>query len=441
MPRLRRRFAAMAIAVCMCLSTAAVPLTAASEPSADESLDPAAIAERATYGLGTDAWSLARLAEAGDVGSAQFGIPATADELRQLDLNGRTEFAVAAHEGVLPHAESLKEYAGAFFDPSDNGNLTILLTSDDPQLRAEIEQRAPAGSRTVTVALASVPYSELARVAELIRSLTLESFPQTDIHFVGVDVQGNRVRVEVDETRIPEMQSLLQQEQRIGEVDVAVLAGSRVTSDACFRWDCTDPMKAGNQIRREDAEPGELTCTMGFHVSNGVNEIFLTAGHCGHGADFDWHHPIGGVTAPIGNDGGTWLVHNGVDVMKVSLPDVEASNLVFGMSLSVIGTFYPAVGETHCWSRGRTGSVDCGTITDDYGSWPEEVSGHTVWGSRASGVITQTGDSGSPITLGANAQFATGIHSGTRPGGIRVFARVAQAVDHWNLDIPCGYPC
>jgi hypothetical protein len=184
-----------------------------------------------------------------------------------------------------------------------------------------------------------------------------------------------------------------------------------------------------------------MTCTMGFHVSNGVNEIFLTAGHCGHGADFDWHHPIAGVTPPIGNDGGTWLVHNGVDVMKVSLPDVQASNLVFGMSLSVIGTFYPFVGETHCWSRGRTGGVDCGTITDDYGSWPEEVSGHPVWGSRASGVITQIGDSGSPITLGTNAQFATGIHSGARPGGIRVFARVAQAIDEWDLTIPCGYPC
>ncbi len=443
MPRPRRRFAAMAIAVCMCLSAAGISLTAASEPSADESLDPALIAERATYGLGTDARSLARLAGEGDVGSALFGIPATADEVIQLDLSGRTEFGIAAHQGLIPYAESLEEYAGVFSNPSDNGNLTILVTSDDPQLQAEIERRAPAGSRTVTVALAPVPYSELVRVAELIRSLSLEAFPQTDIHWVGVEVQNNRVRVEVDEPRIGEMQSLLEREQGFGEVDVIVMAGSRGREDACFRWDCVDPMRAGNQIRREDQAPGYMSCTMGFHVSAGSNEIFLTAGHCGHGGDFDWHHPIAGSTAPIGNDGATWYVHNGVDAQRVTLPDAQASNLVFGVSGSVTGSFNPGEGETHCWSRGYTGGPpDCGTITDSYGSWTGDACGCTVWGTRASGVLTNPGDSGSPITFGTNAAWATGIHSKAFPSsGLRAFARVHQVVNHWNLTIPCGYPC
>jgi hypothetical protein len=423
----------------MSLSTTSGPPVAGSEPSADRPLDAASIAERATYGLGTDAESLARLLEAGDVGSAQVGIPATAEELRQLDLTGRTEFAVAAHEGVLAYAESLKEYAGAFFDPSDNGNLTILLTSDDPQLRAEIERRAPPGPRIVTVARASVPYSELVRVTELIRSLTFESFPQSDIHFVGVDIQNNSVRVEVDETRIAELESLLQQEQRFGEVDVVVVGGGAGIDTACFRHDCTDPMKAGLKIRREDDT--NATCTMGFHVSKDGNEVFLTAGHCGFGAEFDWYHPID-ATQPIGNDGATWYVQNGVDVMRVSMPDAQASNLVFGMSNSVTGTFYPAEGETHCASLGVTGGPpDCGTITDAYGSWTSSTCNCGVFGSRASGIAVTIGDSGSPITLGSTAQFATGIQNVLFPNGTIGFARVKQAVEHWGLTIPCGFPC
>lgn len=438
MPRLRSRIAAMAAAVCIAIPVGGPP-TAASEPASDESLDAASIAERATYGLGTDAESLARLAEVGDVGSAQFGIAATADELRQLDLTGRTNFQIAAKESVLPYARSLDEYAGAFFDPSQNGNLTILLTRDDPQLNAEIAFRAPAGPRTVTVAQASFSYTELVRAAELIRSLTLESFPQTDIHVVAVDVRSNRVRIEVDESRIGELQSLLQKEPGLGAVGVAVVAGSQATEPVCFRYDCIDPMKAGIQIRKGSVSGNR--CTMAFHISMpSGDEQFLTAGHCGHIGSNDWFHE-GYGTSRIGSEAATWYVHNGVDVMRVDFRDVQASNLVFGMSGEVVGTWYPDVGETHCASLGVSYTIDCGTITDDYASWTGPACGCTLWGATWSGVSWVDGDSGSPFTLGPDATVATGILAATFSPTTGSMSRVAQVLEHWDANIPCGNPC
>jgi hypothetical protein len=124
------------------------------------------------------------------------------------------------------------------------------------------------------------------------------------------------------------------------------------------------------------------------------------------------------------------------------MPDAQASNLVFGMSHSVINTFFPAVGETHCASLGVTGGPpDCGTITDAYGSWTDDVCECGTFGTRASGIVAVDGDSGSPITLGSNAQFATGILAVEFLDGTVGFARVKQAVEHWDLTIPCGFPC
>lgn len=88
-----------------------------------------AMNERAAFGLDDDRQTVALLLNSErDVGTAEWGIPMTAEEELTLDLPGRMAYAEEAQREMLPFAMSTPTFGGAYFDQQNGGRLVILLT-------------------------------------------------------------------------------------------------------------------------------------------------------------------------------------------------------------------------------------------------------------------------------------------------------------------------
>lgn len=152
------------------------PVAGAAEVD-DERLQ-AAIAERAAFGSRTEAsYVRSLIASPDDIGTPRWGIPLTREEERSVDVQGRMAFADAVHEELLPVAESLDSFAGAYFDQTANGRLVVLLTRQDATTEKILHELMPEVHRGLAIRYATYPYSVLHAAVEKGPTTISESVP------------------------------------------------------------------------------------------------------------------------------------------------------------------------------------------------------------------------------------------------------------------------
>jgi hypothetical protein len=196
---------------------------------------------------------------------------------------------------------------------------------------------------------------------------------------------------------------------------------------------------------------------MAFHIVVGADVQFLSAGHCG------WRPGIRDVQTPspegmesfyqnglLGAEQANLYGPGGRDIMRVGLPDADASDLVYGInpadetaSVPVDGVLDdPAPGTNVCDSRGHYGHPDCGWIDNENTSYQSSTCGYeddpetwcTVYGGTTTGIFQEGGDSGSPLTTHPATRIpvqAVGVVTTADAD----FARVDGALDTWNAEL------
>ena len=371
--------------------------------------------------------------------SNRFNIPLTAEEA--AEVAERFAFASATRKAVLPYAESLPTFAGAFYNHQANGELVILLTEASDEVLAEISALAPTPQDAApkddgSVEAASVvPYrATRVEVVEHTEEQLRAALPQVreawvamggpEAYAIAVDTPANAVRIDVDPTQFEVAKSLA---PRLGEtlaVPVFFDVGERPEDAACSsRTNCTSPMRAGTVIRQGSTTgPG---CTMGFHTQVGSDERFVTAGHCGYTGSNNWFHAgytgNGGCgTGCIGSELITQYYNNGRDIMVVQMPDDQDSSYLYAIGTPVTEPRDPTVGQGICAARGFSSvGWKCGVVENAYTSWTSPTCNCTIYGGD-SNLARVTGDSGSPIVDADELHIAIGIHN-TSTGGFAIF--------------------
>lgn len=397
---------------------------------------------RSDFGLPTDDATLARLASKEDVGSRQWGIPMTAVEEASLDLVGRMTFANAVAEGVLPYAEKLPTFAGAWIDERQNGSLVIMLTQPDAATEATIRTLLPGGSRGVRFGLASTPYAALVAAAEEVVANWSAALPDVTLYQVGVDTASNQVAVEVPALGVSAATAAIDSLELARGVRVVVIAGEPSQDATCTDRDhCYSPLKAGDIIRNGSSS-STGTCTMAWHILVGSDKQFMTAGHCGRAylPSVNWYHQGYGL---IGSDQSNLedLSSTKKDEMRIQMPDAQASALVYEVPAAqqMVAATLPVVGMAVCGSLGISNTISCGTVTSTWTSWTSNDcnAACTVWGGATSGIALAPGDSGSPmyqiITNGGGTKYIVPIGVLDTQGGL--FARVVDALNYWGASI------
>lgn len=417
------------------VATFAPATVAAQSPEAIAALNEYIVSQRSTYGLPTDPGTLEALTKPGaDVGTRTWGFPMSAAEEERLDLNGRIRFADAVSRTVLPLAQSLPTYGGAYIDQRADGSLVVLLTALDPDVVQAIIALAPADSREVRVVQVRHTQAEL-RTAVDQAWTTLPSAIEGSIQGIGVDTMRNGIRVTVaGGGQAADQPAASQTASLDGGIPVFVETGPTSQETVCNnRNDCHTPLRAGVVVRNNTAS-STGTCTMGFHIRIGTDEQWLTAGHCGCAyTATDWHHTGLGL---VGNEVARMTnLAQPKDIMRVQMADAQASALVYGHSGEMGQSVLPVVNEAVFGSMGIANTVMSGTIKDDWTSWHSEYCNKTMYGGDTN-LVQIPGDSGSPIyrrwSFGGE-WYITPIGVGVMATG--QFGRVKDAQDYWGFTV------
>lgn len=361
---------------------------------------------RMSLGLNADVEYVQNLrGSAEDVGSDLFNVPMTQAEVNEMQE--RWDFASATRDTVLPYVRELPTFAGAFYDHSSNGDLIILLTAAEADVRNEISSLAPAGRET---RVEIVDYTQL-ELRESIRMVweVWQAVGGPEIYTIAVDEPANAVRIEVALSELEEAEKVISELDSVIGVPMFATVGERPLETACTasRENCHTPMKGGIIVRKGSTTG--LACTMGFQIVSGSDVQFLTAGHCGYSGSNNRYHQGYGY---VGSEQATLYTNNGIDVMRVQMSDSQASDSLFGSAASINAVDWPTTGLWVCASLGISNSNSCGNVTDNYTSWTGEACGCTIYGAQYT-ISTTDGDSGSPVYDGNLPYTAIGIHSGS----------------------------
>lgn len=371
-----------------------------------------------------------------DVGTREFGIAMTEAEMSKVDLPGRMNFANAVKKELLPHAERLATYAGAWLDPFD-GQLVVSLTTADPEEQSRLRSLLPPSSRGLRFEAAKWTFHELELAAA--RGFDVWQELARDIRLLSVDVDevGNRVRFFVAPTDVATGQGVAGALSDSLGVDTVVAPTTEPVEDtACTRTNCVNPHRAGIHIV---SAGGGAPCTMAFHITIGGNEHFLTAGHCGYYSATWWHNG-----AQVGTVLDSLWGPDGKDIMYVSMADAQRSEQIYGhggAADQMAGDRAPLLNEDVCVSRATSDDVPCGWVASTSLWWNSSTGNQPrVHGANMDGIPNAIpGDSGSPIfsrtyiTGGSPYWLYTAIGVWDTAGGY--FARVADALDIWGAEI------
>lgn len=120
------------------------------------------------------------------------------------------------------------------------------------------------------------------------------------------------------------------------------------------------------------------------------------------------------------------------------LPDSQASTLIYGEGSRVItGWDWPVTNATVCASLGYAQALRCGTVYVAVGAY--NTNGYRLIGTDVRNLVTQGGDSGSPLYLrGANnSALGLGVYSAGNSTD-RWWARLGDALTYstwsgWNI--------
>lgn len=362
-----------------------------------------AIEERANWGLSAEHATVENLLASGqDVGTARWGIPMTQEEVDEIDLPGRMAFANAVKQSVVPFVNSLSASGGVYIDQKQNGGLVVLLTEPSAEIEAEIARRMPASSRGFRIAKVTHTEAELRDALTRAWETWKTVAPTTPLLGAGLDIMENRVLFEVDPADLERSNHLLALlGDRMGvRVGVAPRAPEEsLDTDCTSRDHCHNPTKAGTRIYKGWVD-SISECTMAFHVVCNDGDIeFVTAGHCGYSGSNYWYIKDGTSDGLLlGTEQKSLYYSGGQDIMRVQLPVDQKSHYVYGEGRVYGGSgACPIAGQVACASRGTSNVVDCGTVRTTWTSWVSNTADIVVWGGDMNDVLSEPGDSGSPI--------------------------------------------
>jgi hypothetical protein len=392
----------------------------------------AAAAERATLGLPSDTPTVEWLLTSGqDVGTERWGIPMTADEERRVDLPGRMAFAQQAKEAAVPFAQKLPDFAGAYIDQAEGGKLVILFVGGGKAAdRQAIADLLPAGGLGVEFRTAKYSFTQLYRAW----SGASEAWPgNMPLLATRIDERANMIWLEVAQDDLPATSRLGDELSTAWGIPVGIRAAESMKDASCTdRLHCTNPMKAGNLVYNKIDSNTIALCTMGFHVSNGSGDVdkqWVTAGHCGYQRDDSWYHWGMPDTDFIGNKTKNLYTSDGIDIMRVQMPDGQVSKAIWGSAWLVETERPPLNDEEVCASLGYTNTVDCGNVSTAFYHWTSSSCGCAQQGADVNGITIQGGDSGSPVYAIFN-QHDVALGSISTTGG--AFAEIQDALNFWG---------
>lgn len=235
----------------------------------------------------------------------------------------------------------------------------------------------------------------------------------------AVDPMTNLVKVTVDSTVTGA--ELAATEKAVAELgDLAVLEKNDGTFEAFI--------SGGDAIYSSGAR-----CSLGFNVTVGGQDAFLTAGHCGS-VGSTWSESSGGPA--IGTMVGSTFPGSDHALVEYTsnVDSPSAVNLYGAGSQQITGAGDPTVGQSVQRSGSTTG-VHGGSVTalDVSVSYPEG----TVHGTIQTTVCAEPGDSGGSLFAGSTALGLTSGGSGNcSSGGTTFFQPVTDALDAYGASIP-----
>lgn len=390
------------------------------------------VEERLAFGLPADAESIrAATAEGLAKAQAEWGVAMTETELASVDLQARMAFAQSVAVAVLPQAQSLDTYAGAYIDQANDGSLVILLTSRDEEAEQKLRSLLPAPTRSIEFREVPTSYAQLEAAMREAWSADVEQAIGAKVVKTAIDERGNQVRVWV-EGRAPDQASEDKAQAGLG-VRISVNTGSIEDPAVCnSRDDCHTPMRAGIRIVN-NANKG---CSMGFMISKGSDPQFMTTGHCSFNSGTSWSHTGYG---PVGAVLETEYQNNRWDIMRVAMPDNEATNRIYAEVRRVQGRRDPIQGEAVCASLGRTDALACGTIADADVAYNDGNGLHIVNATDLTGINIQGGDSGSPVYVrSSTTQVIAVALAATDTSDLA--SKLGLPLSHWSADVVYGGP-
>ncbi len=440
------------------------PLSASGTP-AQRDIE-AAVTARWSFGLPADETDVARLLESPEV-SVRWGFPMTTAEEQEVDPVGRMAFAQEAKQRLLPTAQKLTTFSGAWFDQRHDGQLVVMLTDWTDATLNQLDHARPTFGPGYRVERADTTYARLedaAAAVERIWSLV------ADIRLLSyaIDQRHNRLVLDVSPQDLEAASASLPDFAAILGVSAVLRGADDITDLDCNpRTDCY-PLRAGAKVFKGALDTSSY-CSLGFLVKNwngSPANQWLTAGHCGYAGSNTWynhgmqHYACATCgSGKIGVEQGNAYDPNGSyirDVMRVGVQDppgetAMAARVADADVTGITDAEYPVEGEILCASLGQSDSIECGWVVSAQASWQSDtVTPHpTVHGASMdtySGHTLNPGDSGSPIYATTNPiqgvyyVVPVGIADSERQPSLGqyrdiYFAKVRWAVEYWNLEV------
>jgi streptogrisin C len=328
----------------------------------------------------------------------------TAAQARQRLTN---EAEAGTRAGRLHNALGTR-FAGAWVHGKTSAGLTVATT--DKADVAAIEAGG-ADAKVVKVALADLRSVK----TKLDKAAAVTKGRQTPVRYV--DIRNNRVTVQATSRAAADA---LLKAARVDRTRVAVKVSK-------------DQPRALYDITGGDAYyiNDEARCSVGFSVTKGEQQGFVSAGHCGSKGDTTtgYNQVAQGTFQDSvfpGHDY-SWVATNDD---WTATPHVKGEG---GADVTVSGSVEALVGASVCRSGSTTG-WHCGTIEehDTSVTYPEG----TVDGVTRTTVCAEPGDSGGPYVSGSQAQGVTSGGSGDcTSGGTTYYQPVNPALSAFGLTL------
>lgn len=414
---------------------AAFLIPAASLPAVGLASNPADYADdlrfREEFGLTTELAAIAAIKPTASSEEA-FGLPLTAEELRDLEDRVAAEPAIAQ---LQAHLRTIPSFAGLYIDQEAGGVVDIAF-AEDPSLHNDAIASHPIGlpSRTRQVAISETDLLRLnERVAhdrEALDSLGIQA------NEVYPDIRANVVMIGVEPFTPGVVQTL---HQRYGDA-IEVYQASPAGLTACTnRNNCPGgPLRGGLHL----SDPGCTTAFLGLY--NGY-DVILSAGHCadlvpsGH----TYQHPD---NTAIGNIGTmlkeTYHTGSNADAMVIRIQSSLASNRVYNTPTSWFGmattqtTGQEVIGQAVCQSS-RVSGYTCGTLYAK-GFSITYSGGTTLYDQRSATYTVNSGDSGGPIFYATQAR---GVQSGKNEAGRAIYSHITNVTSAIGMTVNTQDPC
>lgn len=483
------RTTSLATTLSVALAYAAISVSPAAGASVSDDAIDHGIYMRGVYGLNASRDYVAKLAGSpADVGSAEYGVPLTRAEVKELDIYGRTNYSLALQNKVLPYVESLPTYAGEWLDQKDGGKLVVMLTKRQDSVIDGVRSRLPKSSKGVRFEIVESSYDELLTALERAPAVVQELAPGGRYSMGEVNIQKNRLDITVT---APAAESLTAKgaalEARLG-VSVKVKTGPQTKQvENCGNgtnvYNCWNPLRAAIRVKWKTWDNSWI-CSMGFHIEKNGNPEWLTAGHCvkhpNTGSNppsyasnemfhSKWYHNTSGNTntvVKVGNMQATLYTDSKqIDAARIAfLHDDEVSNRIYGTGTPYVmgGAKWPLVGDK-LWGRGATTihiSEDwqgdpskrppqaySGFVKVKNANWWSETGGRYVYGATMGGFTPEKGDSGGAIYSktvladGTTKKYNPyGIINDTYPEGTGkcAFAKVKKVLNEMGATLYTG---